>query len=208
MSHRTRETQGTDALLESLGGPSPACTLTSAQGDPCPSVTCRRARVWCVQPAAPANRPRSVATPLSPDLGPLGEAGRPRGRASRCWFWEAEPAASGPVGVAHMAPTPGLAGGVRGREAPHLGPGELPAQLGDTSSWPALPGNAGSGCGQPRPQGQVGNKDRAGQQDVVPARNPGGLAEGPASRKSPWQVSSTATGLRGPSEVAEAPGTR
>lgn len=134
MSHRTRETQGTDALLEPLGGPSPACTLTSAQGDPRPSVTCRRARVWCVQSAAPANRPRPVATPPPPDPGPLGEAGRPRGRASRCWFWEAEPAASGPVRVAHMAPAPGLTGGVRGRGAPHLGPGELPAQLGDTSS--------------------------------------------------------------------------
>ena len=30
MSHRTRETQGTDALLEPLGGPSPACTLTGS----------------------------------------------------------------------------------------------------------------------------------------------------------------------------------
>lgn len=39
----------------------------------------------------------------------------------------------------------------------------------------------------------------------VPAGSPGGLAEGPAPQKSPWQVSATATGLSGPSEVAEAP---
>lgn len=165
---------------------------------------------------APANRPRPVATPPSPDpgplgLGPVGEAGRLGGRASRCWFWEAEPAASGPVRVAHMAPTPGFAGGVRGRGAPHLGPGELPAQLGDTSSrpapswkhgewvWPALP---------PRTGGQQGWSWSAGRV----CQEPGGLAEGqhPGSlpgRSRPQQQGSGDPQkwlrLQGPGEGAE-----
>lgn len=64
----------------------------------------------------------------------------------------------------------------------------------------------GVGVASPAPKDKWATRMELVSRTCLPgARWPG---RGAAPQKSPWQVSSTATGLRGPSEVAEAPGTR
>lgn len=164
--------------------------------------------MWCVQAAAPANRAPGTDVTGTTEVGPVARLAASGERAPRCCFWKAEPAVSGPVSVAHMAPTPGFSGGCqRQRGAPHVWVLEssLPSlemilgQLlpGKEGRWPASPTRMGADTELVSWGLHMLGEVPAGAHQVA-------WAEASTPEVS-WQVSATAIGLSGPSEVAEAP---